>query len=138
MPENRKGNPPQPTHQQRIGRWGEDIAAQYLTRQGLIEIGRNVHTPFGEIDLIMQQDDGKEAVIIFVEVKTRRGGAFGLPEEAVNLRKQQHMHDAAVHILQNHPEYPENWRVDVVAIRQIMHASDPEITWFENALTLLS
>jgi putative endonuclease len=138
MPEKRKGNLSQPTQRQLLGRWGEDTAAHYLSRQGLTELGRNMRTPFGEIDLVMQQGAGKEATIIFIEVKTRRGGAYGLPEEAVNIRKQQHLHDAAVSILQSHPEYPENWRVDVVAIRQITPGSDPEITWFENALTLLS
>lgn len=138
MPEKRKGSTSQPTQRQRLGRWGEETAAKYLTQRGLVELGRNVRTPFGEIDLVMQQGCGDEAAIIFCEVKTRRGSSFGLPEEAVNGKKQKHMHDAAVYFLQNHPEYPENWRVDVVAIRQLSSSDTPEITWFENALTLLS
>lgn len=137
MPEKRKGSTPQAAHRQQLGRWGEDTAAAYLVQHGLRELARNVRTPFGEIDLVMEQGDGIELTVVFVEVKTRRGASFGLPEEAVTLRKQQHMFNAAQHILQNLPEYPENWRMDVVAIRLRQADQDPEIIWFENALTLV-
>jgi putative endonuclease len=56
-----------------IGRLGEDLAAQHLTRLGFSTLARNVRTRHGEIDLVAF--DGK--VLIFVEVKTRAAGFGG-------------------------------------------------------------
>jgi putative endonuclease len=53
-------------HNQKIGRWGEEIAAVYLEKKGYDLINRNVRTPYGEIDLIARQ----RGRVIFVEVKT--------------------------------------------------------------------
>jgi len=51
-----------------IGRLGEDLAAEHLTRLGFSTLARNVRTRHGEIDLIVF--DGR--TLAFVEVKTRR------------------------------------------------------------------
>jgi putative endonuclease len=56
-----------------IGRLGEDLAAEHLTRLGFSTLARNVRTRHGEIDLIAF--DGR--VLAFVEVKTRRAGFDG-------------------------------------------------------------
>lgn len=61
------------------------MAAEELTRQGYRIIERNFRCRYGEIDLIAEDAND----LIFIEVKTRRGDAYGLPEEAVTLRKQQ-------------------------------------------------
>jgi putative endonuclease len=58
-----------------VGRLGEDLAAEHLTRLGFTTLARNVRTRFGEIDLIVF--DGR--VLAFVEVKTRRAGFGGQP-----------------------------------------------------------
>ena len=36
--------------QQRIGRWGEELAAKYLQDRGYQIIARNERTPYGEFD----------------------------------------------------------------------------------------
>jgi putative endonuclease len=56
-----------------VGRLGEDLAAQHLTRLGFTTVARNVRTRHGEIDLIVF--DGR--ILAFVEVKTRRAGFAG-------------------------------------------------------------
>ena len=53
-------------HNQNIGKWGEDIAAEHLTQHNYEIIKRNVRTPYGEIDIVARQGD----ITIFVEVKT--------------------------------------------------------------------
>ncbi len=78
---------------QSIGRWGEQAAADYLCQHGYTVTGRNVRTPYGEIDLVAE----KEGQIVFVEVKTRTGASFGPPEVAVTPRKQAHMQACADH-----------------------------------------
>ena len=124
---------------QSLGRWGEDVAADYLSRLGYEIIGRNVRTAYGEIDLVTQQRIDNQTiesfiVTVFVEVKTRTSRLFGAPEEAITRRKQQHMLTAAQSYLQQHPEITGNWRIDVIAIERQHSQATPIITHFENAL----
>lgn len=70
-----------------IGRSGEDIARQYLEAKGMRFREKNYKRRHGEVDLIM--DDGKW--LVFVEVKTRRSLAYGMPAEAVTPYKQKHI-----------------------------------------------
>lgn len=121
---------------QELGRWGEAHAADYLLQQGYTVIARNVRTPYGEIDLIVQQFSKiteDEAITVFVEVKTRTSKTFGYPEEAITPRKQLHLVSAAQHYLQEHPDLDKNWRIDVIAIERYPERS-PIINHFENAL----
>ena len=54
-------------HRGRLGRRGEQLAAEHLRRRGCVELARNVRTSAGEIDLIAL--DGR--ALVFVEIKTR-------------------------------------------------------------------
>lgn len=65
------------------GRIGEDVALDYLTKKGYELVLRNFSTRFGEIDLIMRDKD----VLVFVEVKTKKGLAWGSPEEMFTRNK---------------------------------------------------
>src|SRR4030065_448823 len=69
------------------GRLGEDAAATFLTKEGYKIVERNFRCPLGEIDIVAVD----KGVLVFVEVKTRSSNKFGLPEEAVNRRKQHQM-----------------------------------------------
>ncbi len=117
---------------QRIGKWGEKLAENFLTAHGMQVIDRNVYTPYGELDLVARQDD----MIVFVEVKARTNMSFGYPETALNARKKAHLVDAASFYMQEHLELDANtgWRVDVIAIRGNPSIPNPEIEWFENAI----
>lgn len=117
------------TRRQTLGKWGESLAAETLEQQGYILLERNARTPYGELDLVMRQGQ----TIVVVEVKTRSTPAFGLPEESVTRRKQEHLLHAAQHYLQSHPELGGDWRVDVVAIRRLQDMP-PEVVHFENVL----
>jgi len=114
-------------HNQRIGKWGEETAAEYLTQHNYEIIARNVRTPYGEIDIIARQGD----VTIFVEVKTRTSNKMGLPEESITPRKRQHMLTAADHYAAENEI--DHWQIDVIAIEG-KPGSKPVITYFENAI----
>lgn len=75
----------------RIARWGEELAAQYLERQGCVVLRRNWRCPYGEVDIIAQEGD----TLLFVEVKARRRIEETLPREAVDERKQQRLRQCA-------------------------------------------
>jgi putative endonuclease len=77
---------------QRFGRDSELRAARFLQQSGYRIVARNYRTPFGEIDLIAY--DGP--VLVFIEVKARRGERFGSPYAAVDARKQRRLTRAAL------------------------------------------
>lgn len=121
------------THRQRLGQWGETRAAQYLLEMGYSILTRNYRTPYGEIDLVSCQETLEGQVLVFVEVKTRAGQAFGYPEESITARKQEHLLAGAQHYLQQHPDWQGGWRIDVIAIQRLQQGS-VQIRHFENAV----
>lgn len=68
-----------------LGQLGERLAAQYLAEQGYEILDRNWRSgATGEADLVARDGD----CLVIVEVRTRRGKAYGTPEESVTPRKQ--------------------------------------------------
>lgn len=114
---------------QLLGRRGEEAAAAYLQANGYTILARNLRCGRGEIDLLATRD----GLLVFVEVRTRRSGAFAHPEETVTPRKQAHLLAAAEQYLQEHPESPENWQFDLIAIEGDPDR-EPVIAHFENVL----
>ena len=108
----------------------EALAAKHLTRAGLEPIGRNALTRFGEIDLIMRDD----ATVVFVEVRYRKGAAFGGAVGSVDARKQAKLAVAAAQFLQRSPRLAKQpCRFDVVAIS----GDEPyRIDWIRDAFRL--
>jgi len=111
-----------------LGRWGEEQASNYLLKNGVEILGRNIFTEYGEIDLLGIQDQ----VLLFVEVKTSQTHKFGFPEVSVNLRKIDHMINAAQKYLQDHEDIKNDWRIDVISIE--LRSNKPEIKWFKNVV----
>lgn len=72
---------------QALGRWGETVAAAHLVANGMVLLDRNWSTPSGEIDIIARDGDA----LVFCEVKTRRGNAFGDAGEAVVGQKSKRL-----------------------------------------------
>jgi putative endonuclease len=66
----------------------------------------------GELDLVVRN----ARTIAFCEVKTRRGDAFGLPAEAVTMRKQLRIRKLAGRWLAEHDSSAANLRFDVAAV----------------------
>jgi putative endonuclease len=112
-------------HNQEIGKWGEQIAAEYLQQKGYEILDKNARTPFGEIDLVARL----EALTVFVEVKARTTRSFGLPEEAITPRKLTHMLACAEHYAAEHEI--DNWQLDVLAVEGAPGVT-PRIEHFEN------
>jgi putative endonuclease len=95
-----------------LGRYGEDLAARFLTSAGMDLLDRNWRCPHGELDIIAR--DGSDVVI--VEVKTRRSCAFGPPAEAVTRDKLARLRRLAAAWLAQQELGFEGVRIDVVAI----------------------
>jgi len=81
------------------GAAGEVLAARFLREKGYTITAANVHSRFGEIDIIAENAQ----YIAFVEVKTRSENALYTPREAVTYQKQRKVIGTAALYLQQHP-----------------------------------
>lgn len=93
-----------------LGRRGEDAAAAHYLQRGYRLLDRNARFDVGELDLVLRAPDD---TVVFVEVKTRSGHAFG-GAEAVTGRKFARMRRAAARWLSGRTWIP--CRFDVVAV----------------------
>ena len=95
-----------------FGKAGEALAVNFLKKQGYKILEQNYKNKFGEVDIIAKDKD----VICFVEVKTRSGLNFGLPQEAVNFRKQRQITKVALSFLKEKKLLEDKARFDVLTI----------------------
>lgn len=102
------------SHERRAetGRLGESEARARLEAMGYRTIATNYRTRFGEIDIIARQG----AQTVFIEVKTRRGRAYGYPEEAITAAKARRMAAAAQAYLAREGLRGADWRLDVAVV----------------------
>ncbi len=113
------------------GKIGEDCAAKFLEEKGYTILARNFRIRSAEIDIIAQVDD----VIIFVEVKARSNIRHGLPSEAVTVRKQKKIIEAAGVFLQEE-KTDRACRFDIVEI-YFSGERVEEINHIENAFEVV-
>ena len=114
----------------RLGSAGERLAAERLRQAGYIVRAANYRCRAGEIDIVAEEDGD----IVFVEVKTRRGTAYGLPEEAVTPAKQRKLIAAAQTYLAAQGQLDASWRIDVVAIALTPAGTLEEVRIYRHAL----
>jgi putative endonuclease len=114
-------------HRQQLGKKGEDYAADYLQSKGYSILDRNFKASYGELDIValtsrqkfplsIVKQTEREQILVFVEVKTRVGREFGLPEEAVTPRKLKEIIKTAQYYILKHPNLPKALRIDVIGI----------------------
>ena len=95
-----------------LGTAGEDLAAGWYEAAGYEVVDRNWRCREGELDLVARRG----SVLVFCEVKARRGDAYGTPAEAVVRTKQQRIRVLATRWLQEHPGESGEVRFDVAAV----------------------
>ena len=88
------------------------MASDHLKKQGYEVVDKNVRRPEGEIDLVAL--DGE--TLVFVEVKLRRPGGTGKATEAISEAKKRRMAELALAYSAEHPDLPQDLRVDLIAI----------------------
>lgn len=105
----------------------ETLALEYLLAQGLRFEARNVRCAWGELDLVMR--DNEQDLLVLVEVKYRRHRAFGGAAASVTHAKQQKLQRTALWYLQS-TGWLGSVRFDVVTLEG---ESPYQITWITNA-----
>ena len=102
----------------------------HLQQLGYKILARNYRTRQAEIDIIAEH----RGVIVFVEVKARRGQGFGHPKWAVTPAKQRKISMAALTYLKQQQAMNRRARFDVVTIQAM--DDDPRIEVIANAFEL--
>lgn len=95
-----------------LGRGGEELAARFLEAGGYRIVARNWRGSRGELDIVAEH----EGTIVFVEVKTRSGLAFGHPFEAVTPRKLRALRRLAGEWCRQAERVRAAIRLDVIAV----------------------
>ena len=106
------------------GNVAEKLAANYLEKQGLKHIASQYRSRFGEIDLVMRDQD----TLVFVEVRLRKNKQFGGAEATITSSKQHKIVTTAAYYLQQHGDAP--CRFDAILMDDINMDS---ITWIKDA-----
>ncbi|WP_028863319.1 YraN family protein [Psychromonas aquimarina] len=102
----------------------EKAALAYLQSQGLTLICRNYYCCFGEIDLIMTDQD----TLVFIEVRCRKTSDFGGAFASINKSKQSKIIKTAKHYLAQLENEPY-CRFDAVAV----DAQCEQVQWMQDA-----
>ena len=114
----------------KIGNQAEEIALDYLSKQGLSLIEQNYLTSLGEIDIIML--DKNEQTLVFVEVRYRESNYFGAATDTVDSNKQMKIIRTTQHYLQQHSQYDDFiCRFDVIGLESDLKC--PKINWIKDA-----
>ncbi len=109
------------------GRDGEEAALRVYRRRGFRELARNWRCPIGELDLVLERG----GLLVFCEVKTRTGSAFGGGYEAVTWSKRRKLRQLAEAFLASLAPGHERIRFDVASVWLGRSGADVEV--FEDA-----
>lgn len=88
----------------------ENLALNFLEKEGFSLLEKNFYCKYGEIDIILRKSD----LIVFVEVKQRSSKSFGTGFDAISYTKQKKMYLTAQNFLYKHSLENFNFRFDAV------------------------
>lgn len=112
---------------QALGLLGERIAARWLLRLGYTIEAHRFRSGHRDLDLIARQGD----LVAFVEVKARRGTAFGDPVEAVQWRKRRELLRSAWVWIDRFGRPEDAYRFDVIGV--LLTPAGPRVRHVEDA-----
>ncbi|RDK88256.1 YraN family protein [Marinirhabdus gelatinilytica] len=110
-----------------LGNLGEELATQFLLREGYTILDRNWVFQKAEVDIIAQKE---EDTVVFIEVKTRNSAFFGDPQSFVTPAKIKLLVKAANEYLITNELHKEA-RFDIIAV--LKNSKEERIEHFENA-----
>lgn len=113
-----------------LGKKGEELALDFLKKQGYRIIQSNYKNKLGEIDIIAKD----KGTICFIEVKARASARFGLPAEAVNFYKQKKLNRIALSYLKQYNLLDVPARFDIVSVI-FGYDNKPELSLIKDAFT---
>lgn len=112
-----------------LGKRGEAAVVQYLQQQGFLILAQNVHTRWGEIDILAR----RRGHLHVIEVKTRISSTYGDPAAAITRTKFLKVRKSMLELRQRSLGFTGPWQIDaaVVELRRT-DASTARITMYWN------
>jgi putative endonuclease len=112
------------------GVWGENLALGFLENLGYTRVDQGYYTRFGEIDVIVRDDE----YIVFVEVKMRRNRDFAEAREFVSAAKQRRVRTTAqIWLIANETDLQPRFDVIEIYAQNGIKTQNPEIFHIEDA-----
>jgi len=126
------------------GAFGEQIAVNYVTKQGFVVLEVNYLKKWGELDIVARETKQNKQIIHFIEVKTvsyetkaalqqavtRETWA---PEDNVHFKKIQRMNRTIESwLLENHCEL--DWQIDIAAVRIVPREKHATVKYIPNII----
>lgn len=108
-----------------VGRNGEDVAVDFLQKEGYSIVERNFRAKLGELDIIAEKD----SKLHFIEVKARNSLIKGYPHEAVNAFKLRHLKRTVEFYLLQNKIKAYKLSLDVISI---LFAPDGTVQWIKH------
>ena len=120
----------------KLGSWGERQARLHLEYKGYDIVATNFRCRAGEMDIVARYRE----VLVFVEVKTRRGNAYGSAEESISPVRAERLASVAEEFLQLHHadgyDSGTEWRIDLVCLNLDRSGKLLSVNHIENAVEL--
>lgn len=113
---------------QQTGNYGEDLACEYLKKQGYKILERNYRIRGGEIDIVAM--DGN--TLVFVEVKARWSHEYGPPSESMTPWKIKYLVKTAQFYVLKIGWGDKEYRLDFVSIDFVENRENPKIELIKN------
>jgi len=115
-------------YKQKVGRFGEVLACNYLIRRGYKIIEKNIKISYQELDIIARQ----QKKIIFVEVKTRASKILGPADEAISSQKIKSLKKAIEEYVYSKNITSKNIRLDLISIDIDRHKKIAKIKHYKD------
>ena len=100
---------------QELGRFAEDIAADYLLSLNWLILGRNLRNEYGELDIAALDRESRPEELVIVEVRCRTIGMIQSPLDSIGPKKFRTLINSAREFV-NSSEWQGLWRIDVIGI----------------------
>lgn len=110
------------------GKQAEKIACRFLKKQSLQLIHKNYYCRYGEIDLIMKDND----TLVFIEVRYRHSNSYGNAIDTIDARKLSKIKKTIDHYLMTNKLGYFPCRIDVIGLQGNLQS--PDIQWIRNAI----
>lgn len=104
------------TQKSELGKLGEDLACEYLIKNGYKILERNFRKPWGELDIVAM---ARDKTLVFVEVKTMTESENLKPEDQMSKSKIEKFKRVAAFYAgenENLVKDKKGWRLDLLAI----------------------
>ena len=108
----------------------ERLARERLEQSGYRVLAVNHRTRAGELDLVAVEG----GYLVGVEVRTKRGPAFGTPEESITVQKAERLARLVEQYAVDHPGLPDDLRVDLVAVELTLEGELMRVEIIQNAV----